>query len=145
MKGRVILKGGMDTRNDGSIDTVFRINSNPTMATEMRMFVGDVPVDMEVSEDCTDLRFHRNDPFQDARGEALAHSDSEWGLSLSAMRVLDALSTNPALTAAELSEELGLSPRQVQRATKELRDGQVIERVGSRKDGAGRVLRHPMS
>lgn len=61
MKGRVILKGGMDTRNDGSIDTVFRINSNPTMATEMRMFVGDVPVDMEVSEDCTDLRFHRND------------------------------------------------------------------------------------
>ncbi len=65
MKGRVILKGGMDTQPDGSIDTAFRINSNPTMATEMRrflrLFVGDVPVDMEVSEDCTDLRFRRND------------------------------------------------------------------------------------
>lgn len=61
------------------------------------------------------------------------------------MRVLNALSSNPALAAAELSEELDLSPRQVQMATKELRDGQVIERVGSRKDGAWRVLRHPMS
>ena len=61
------------------------------------------------------------------------------------MGAVNALSSNPALTAAELSEELGLSPRQVQRATKELRDGRVIERVGSRKDGAWGVLRHPMS
>ena len=59
--------------------------------------------------------------------------------------MLDALSTNPALTAAELSEELGLSPRQVQRATKELRDGGVIERVGSDKNGTWKILRHPMS
>lgn len=61
------------------------------------------------------------------------------------MGAVNALSSNPALTVTELSEELGLSPRQVQRATKELGDGQVIERVGSRKDGAWGVLRHPMS
>ncbi len=61
------------------------------------------------------------------------------------MRVLNALSSNPALTAAELSEELGLSSRQVQRATKELRDGRVIERVGSDKSGTWKILRHPMS
>ena len=61
------------------------------------------------------------------------------------MGAVNALSSNPALTAAELSEELGLSSKQVQRATKELRDGRVIERVGSGKDGAWRVLRHPMS
>lgn len=67
------------------------------------------------------------------------------GLAPSAMRVLNALSSNPALAAAELSEELDLSPRQVQMATKELGDGGVIERVGSDKNGTWKILRHPMS
>lgn len=58
---------------------------------------------------------------------------------------VNALSFNPALTVTELSEELDLSPRQVQMATKELRDGGVIERVGSDKNGTWKILRHLMS
>ena len=57
----------------------------------------------------------------------------------------EALSSDPSLTAAELSDQLGLSSRQVQRAIKELRDGQVIEREGSDKTGTWKILRHPMS
>ena len=67
------------------------------------------------------------------------------GCYQSVMGAFNALSSNLPLAAAKLSDELGLGPKRVQGATKELRDGRVIERVGSRKDGAWRVLRHPMS
>ena len=49
------------------------------------------------------------------------------------------------LSAGRLSGELGLGPRQVQRATGELRDGRIIERVGSDRNGTCKITRHPMS
>ena len=138
------------SRNPLIARTLFRSKSIEAFGSGLRRIrdtcaEAGVRFEYEQGHGTTTVRFHRNDPFQDARGEALAHSDSEWGLSLSATRVLNALSSNPALTAAELSEELDLSPRQVQRATKELRDGGVIERVGSDKNGTWKILRHPMS
>lgn len=93
----------------------------------------------------TTVRFHRNDPFARTQVEDSSAVPAQGVLSHSASRVLGALSRTPGHTAASLAGELGMSPRQAQRALKELREAGCIEREGSRKNGCWRVLRHPVS
>ena len=56
--------------------------------------------------------------------------------------VFDLIKSNNAITAAEISKQLGISLRTVKRKIKELKDSGDIERVGSDKTGRWKVLMH---
>lgn len=62
-------------------------------------------------------------------------------LSESAILVLKAIEGNEKLTQQQISEDLQVTVKTIQRALKELREKQYIQREGSDKTGQYRVLK----
>lgn len=48
---------------------------------------------------------------------------------------------NPAYTSAELVEKIGVTKRTIERTFKTLREKEMIERIGSKRDGDWIVVR----
>lgn len=48
---------------------------------------------------------------------------------------------NPAYTSAELAEKIGVTKRTIERTFKTLREKEMIERIGSKRDGDWIVVR----
>jgi ATP-dependent DNA helicase RecG len=64
----------------------------------------------------------------------------KWGISgeklgKSERRILEAVSSNPEITIAELSERIGIGTTAIENNIKKLKNKGLLERVGSRKDG----------
>lgn len=95
--------------------------------------------------DATTLRFCRNDPYDVMHTGQSPAEAVQAHLSQGAAKALKILENEDGHTAASLAVELGISARQAQRVLKELRDARCIEREGSDKNGAWKVLRHPVS
>lgn len=57
------------------------------------------------------------------------------GLNTTEQKVLEVINSGPKSTAKDISEKIGLKPRTIERAIKELKDKGIIERKGSRKSG----------
>ena len=57
-----------------------------------------------------------------------------------AEKVLELIRKDGSLSAAKMAERLGISPRQVQRALKQLKDAGVIEHTGANRSGSYRIL-----
>ena len=63
------------------------------------------------------------------------------GITKTRKRVLQCLLEQPDLTAKALAAKLGLSSRTIERALQNLQKANVIQRVGSRKDGSWLVVK----
>ena len=64
----------------------------------------------------------------------------KWGrsgekLGKSERRILEAVSSNPEITIAELSERIGIGTTAIENNIKKLKKKGFLERVGSRKEG----------
>ncbi len=56
-------------------------------------------------------------------------------------KVIEILIENPSLTSAELSEQIGVTKRTIERAFNSLQEKKMIERIGSKRDGNWIVVR----
>ena len=56
-------------------------------------------------------------------------------------KVIELLIENPNLTSIELSEKIGVTKRTIERAFKSLQEKNMIERIGSKRDGNWIVVR----
>ncbi len=56
-------------------------------------------------------------------------------------KVIEFLIRNPAYTSAELAEKIGVTKRTIERTFKTLREKEMIERIGSKRDGDWIVVR----
>ena len=56
-------------------------------------------------------------------------------LGKSERRILEAVSSNPEITIAELSERIGIGTTAIENNIKKLKKKGFLERVGSRKEG----------
>ena len=56
-------------------------------------------------------------------------------------KVIELLIENPNLTSIELSEKIGVTKRTIERAFKSLQEKNIIERIGSKRDGNWIVIR----
>ena len=57
------------------------------------------------------------------------------GLNKTERKVIELLIENPNLTSIELSEKIGVTKRTIERAFKSLQEKNMIERIGSKRDG----------
>ena len=63
------------------------------------------------------------------------------GLNKTEKKVIELLKENPNLTSIELSEKIGVTKRTIERAFKSLQEKNIIERIGSKRDGNWIVIR----
>ena len=63
------------------------------------------------------------------------------GLNKTEKKVIEFLIRNPAYTSAELAEKIGVTKRTIERTFKTLREKEMIERIGSKRDGDWIVVR----
>ena len=56
-------------------------------------------------------------------------------------KVIELLIENPNITSAELAEKIGVTKRTIERTFKSLQEKKMIERIGSKRDGNGIVVR----
>ena len=63
------------------------------------------------------------------------------GLNKTEKKVIELLTENPNLTSIELSKKIGVTKRTIERAFKSLQEKNVIERIGSKRDGNWIVVR----
>lgn len=102
----------------------------------------------------TDLIFHRNDPFGQSltvdKPSDILSSDRINGrindrikLSSRDQKVLTALSSDPTITTAGMTETLDMSESTINRALKNLQDLGLISREGSKKTGVWVVKKLP--
>ena len=69
----------------------------------------------------------------DIEKEFVARFGKEFGIN--DKQLLLTLDENPSLTASDISERIGLSPRAIEKQIKKFKDLGVICRQGSRKNG----------
>lgn len=67
--------------------------------------------------------------------------DLNVGLNKTEKKVIELLIENPNLTSIELSEKIGVTKRTIERAFKSLQEKNMIERIGSKRDGNWIVAR----
>ena len=79
--------------------------------------------------------WHLNPSAREASSPRLAGPLALTGWHQSAMGAFNALSSNLPLAAAKLLDELGLGPKRVEGASKELQDEKATRGVGPKKDG----------
>ena len=63
------------------------------------------------------------------------------GLNKTEKKVIECLIENPSVTSTEIAEKIGVTKRTVERAFKSLQDKNVLERIGSKRDGNWMVVR----
>ena len=63
------------------------------------------------------------------------------GLNKTEKKVIEFLTENPRLTSIELSEKIGVTKRTIERTFKSLQEKNMIERIGSKRDGIWIVVR----
>ena len=63
------------------------------------------------------------------------------GLNKTEKKVIELLIEDPSLTSIELSEKIGVTKRTIERAFKSLQEKNMIERIGSKRDGNWIVIR----
>ena len=63
------------------------------------------------------------------------------GINKTRKRVLQCLLEKPDLTAKALAEKLELSSRTIERALQDLQKANIIQRIGSRKNGSWLVVK----
>ncbi len=73
----------------------------------------------------------------DIEKEFVARFGKEFGIKfgINDKQLLLTLDENPSLTASDISERIGLSPRAIEKQIKKFKDLGVICRQGSRKNG----------
>ena len=57
------------------------------------------------------------------------------GLNRTEKKVIECLIENPSVTSTEIAEKIGVTKRTVERAFKSLQDKNILERIGSKRDG----------
>ena len=63
------------------------------------------------------------------------------GLNRTEKKVIECLIENPSVTSTEIAEKIGVTKRTVERAFKSLQDKNILERIGSKRDGNWIVVR----
>ena len=63
------------------------------------------------------------------------------GLNRTEKKVIECLIENPSVTSIEIAEKIGVTKRTVERAFKSLQDKNILERIGSKRDGNWIVVR----
>ena len=82
-------------------------------------------------------------PLEKARESNISPSNDEINLDADQRAVLDVMKNNPAATYPRIAQATGFSESKVYRISSTLREKGIVERVGSRKTGAWRVLVEP--
>jgi hypothetical protein len=63
------------------------------------------------------------------------------GLNKTEKKVIQLLIELPSLTSIELAEKIGVTKRTIERALKSLQEKNIIERIGSKRDGNWIVIK----
>ena len=63
------------------------------------------------------------------------------GLNRTEKKVIEYLIENPSITSTEIAEQIGVTKRTVERTFKSLQDKNILERIGSKRDGNWIVVR----
>ncbi|MDY4129287.1 RNA-binding domain-containing protein [Peptostreptococcus porci] len=63
------------------------------------------------------------------------------GLNKTEKKVVEFLIENPSITSVELAEKIGVTKRTIERTFKSLQEKEIIERIGSKRDGNWIVVR----
>ena len=63
------------------------------------------------------------------------------GFNKTEKKVIELLIEDQSLTSIELSEKIGVTKRTIERAFKSLQEKEMIERIGSKRDGNWIVVR----
>ncbi len=65
--------------------------------------------------------------------------DDGLNVGINEQKLLELIADNPEITATTVAKKLGLGQRQVERLFSQLKDKDLIERVGARKNGYWKI------
>ena len=86
------------------------------------------------------MKFH----FEETQGgflTELSYEKQKISLNKSSDKILILLTNKPTITIYELSQELNISTRAIEKQLSNLKTGKIIKRVGSKKSGYWQIIK----